>query len=332
MRKLIALVGVLALLWGGYWFVGATAMERALMSWLEDRREDGWQAEAANVRTSGFPNRFDTTFTGLQLADPKAGMAWTAPFFQILSLSYRPNHVIVVFPQAHSLATPRELIEMTSSDARGSVVLEADSLLALDRSSFVAKDFAAHSSAGWSFDMDELRLATRHAPGAALSHQIALSSKGFVPGGSWSEIAREAGLPDEVRDLSADAVVSFSAPWDRYAIERGRPQPTRIELRNLRAEWGELLLQVTGTVDVDPEGLPTGTVAVQARNWQDIVDLLRDTGALPEEVIPTLERALSMLAGLSGNPAHIDATLRLAQGRIAVGPVSVGPVIRLRLR
>jgi hypothetical protein len=81
-------------------------MESALPGWLDARAAEGWIAEYESDAHRGFPNRFDTTITGLDLADPETGVAWSAPFFQILSLSYQPNHVIAVFPPTRR-ASPR---------------------------------------------------------------------------------------------------------------------------------------------------------------------------------------------------------------------------------
>ena len=83
MRILLALVGIVSLAWGTYWFIGSAAMERGIVAWLEERRSENWQAEAAAVKTRGFPNRFDTTITDLELADPDSGIAWRAPFLQV---------------------------------------------------------------------------------------------------------------------------------------------------------------------------------------------------------------------------------------------------------
>ena len=111
MRILFFAICAMALAWSGYWIVGAISLERTLIDWLEQRRLDGWVAEASSVNTRGFPNRFDSTFSDLELADPSTGMAWTAPFFQIFSLSYRPNHIIAVLPERHQFRTPEQTIE-----------------------------------------------------------------------------------------------------------------------------------------------------------------------------------------------------------------------------
>ncbi len=332
MRVLLAAIGLATLFWGGYWYLGAQATEKALIAWLDDRRDEGWQADASSIKTRGFPNRFDTTLTGLQLADPATGVSWTSPFFQILSLSYKPNHVITVFPQAHSVSTPEETIQILSAGTRGSVVLEPNSLLALDRSSFETENLNLSSTKGWDITAQTLKIATRKNSTESSGYDIAVGGSHVVPGGSWSSIARDAGLPDEIAGLSLDATVGFDGPWDRLAIERSRPQPTSLNLKILRAEWGDLLFQATGKLDIDALGTPTGSIAIQAQNWREMLELGVTTGAVKMSALPTIENVLALLAGISGNPKHIDATLNFSRGFIALGPVPIGRAPTLRIR
>ncbi|MEM9270831.1 MAG: DUF2125 domain-containing protein, partial [Pseudomonadota bacterium] len=86
MKTLLVLVLLATALYSGYWFVGARAQEAGLNAWLEAQRAQGWVAEVEELNVAGYPNRFDTTATGLELANPKAGWAWSAPEFQILAL------------------------------------------------------------------------------------------------------------------------------------------------------------------------------------------------------------------------------------------------------
>lgn len=332
MRLLLSIIGIASLLWGGYWFLGAQATEQGLALWLDDRRSDGWQADASSIETRGFPNRFDTTLHGLRLADPATGVAWTTPFLQILSLSYKPNHVIAAFPEAHSVSTPYETIEILSKGTRGSLVLQPNTKLALDRSSFVTDDLNLKSTMGWTLAARQLRFATRVNPSQDNAYDLAIGGVGVVPGGIWSSIARNANLPGEIGDLSLDMTVGFDAPWDRLAIEKTRPQPRAINLKILKAEWGELLFQAKGELTVDQDGVPTGSVAIQAQNWQEMMQLGVSTGAIPQSAVPSLQGMLSLLAGLSGNARHIDATLNFKNGFMAVGPVPIAPAPILKIR
>ena len=99
MRLLLAVIVIAALGWSAYWVIGQRGLEQGLADWFEARRAEGWVAETSDLRVRGFPNRFDTGFSDLLLADPETGLAWEAPYFQLSALSYRPNHVIAVWPE-----------------------------------------------------------------------------------------------------------------------------------------------------------------------------------------------------------------------------------------
>ena len=83
-------------------------------------------AEAGSLDVQGFPNRFDTVFTDLVLADPATGLAWEVPQFQINALSYTPHHVIAVWPDRQLVATPQEKFLVESRDMRASLVIAPD--------------------------------------------------------------------------------------------------------------------------------------------------------------------------------------------------------------
>ena len=98
MRIVLAIIALAALGWTGWWFLIASAKEAALNAWLAERRAAGWVADAEAVEVAGFPYRVDTTVRGLELANPEAGWAWSAPEFQFLTLAYQPNHLIAIWP------------------------------------------------------------------------------------------------------------------------------------------------------------------------------------------------------------------------------------------
>ena len=160
MRKLLVLIFALAALWSGYWFVGATAVERGTQVLLDDLRAQGWQVEVADVGTRGFPNRFDTTATQVKLADPLGGFTWTAPFFQVLALSYKPNHVIAALPESQSFELPGQTLQVDSTRMRASLVVEPGTALALDRTTFVAQTARIASTLGWQTALKDARFAT----------------------------------------------------------------------------------------------------------------------------------------------------------------------------
>ena len=75
MRSLFFLVSLAALGWSAYWWGGSRAKDEAINAWLADRRAAGWVADTSDIVVQGFPNRFDTTFKDLNIADPDSGWA-----------------------------------------------------------------------------------------------------------------------------------------------------------------------------------------------------------------------------------------------------------------
>jgi hypothetical protein len=95
-------------------------------AWFADRSAQGWVADYDTIETRGFPSRFDTTINTLELADPRTGWAWSAPFFQVFALSYKPNHIIAVWPNEQTIATPLARANITAEDMRASAVFLHD--------------------------------------------------------------------------------------------------------------------------------------------------------------------------------------------------------------
>lgn len=335
-RRLIVLSLLAASAYGGYWFIGATAMERGVAHWLQDRRADGWVAEWEELNVAGFPSRFDMTVEGLELADPRSGWAWDAPFFQTLALSYRPTQVIAVWPHSQSLQTPLERLEITSENLRGSLALEPDSALALRRSSFEIDALGITSSAGWVSALEQARLASRVVPEdaeTALTHQVSFSARAWtVPSPLLARLDAEGILPDRLDQVQADLTLRFDAPWDRYAIERARPQPREVKITLAEAHWGQLALKLAGEFTVNEGGQPEGEVMVKATNWREMLSLGVSAGVIPAEMEGTIEGALGLLSQMTGGRETLDIPLRFSTGKTWLGPVPIGPAPVIRLR
>ncbi len=333
MRKLTAIVIVMTALWGGYWFIGARAVETGLSAWFADRHGEGWVADYTELKTRGFPSRFDTTITGLDLADPDTGLAWSAPFFQILSLSYKPTHIIAIWPDIQTLATPEQRIEIAAADMRGSVVFDVGTDLPLNRSSIVLQGMGFSSTRGWSSYLESGQFATRQSVGRPNTYDVSFEARNLTPASEFIK-SLDSGdlLPGVIDGMSIDATLEFDAPWDRFAIERARPQITRLDLKLLKADWGKLDLWMAGEVSVDAEGIPSGEITVKARNWREMLQIARATGVLPEALAPTVEQALGFLSALSNDPETLDAPLTISNGLVSLGVFPIGRTPRLTIR
>ena len=343
MKRLLFLILVAASLWSGYWLFGASGTKTAFEAWFQERRAAGWAADYASLEVNGFPNRFDTTFTDIALADPATGWAWDAPFFQLLTLSYKPDHLIAIWPEHQRISTPLTQYEITQGQMQASIVIRPDTALTLERVRLVADTVRINGSDGAATSMSTLHLAGERldieGQGSAAAAQmparyrLAITAEDLAPDSALRRrIDPNDRLPRTLSALRADVTLGFSQPWDRAAIEQARPQPRSISLRLAEARWGDLELLAAGDLEIDSQGQPTGRITVKARNWREILQMARDSGSLSKSLADALEQGLSMLSGLSGNPRTLDVPLDFRRGKIWLGPVPVldSPVLMLR--
>jgi len=333
MRLVLMLVAAAAALWSGYWAITARGIEHGLAGWLAERRAEGWAAEAEAIAVAGFPNRFDISVAGLMLADPGTGVAWTAPELRIEGRAYAPHRFDVIWPPAQEIATPQETVAVGAGRMAGRLAFRPGPSLALTRADFALTDFVLVSSARWRASVANAELSAVAQEGDGNRYAVTLAATDMRPPADLVRLFDRAGVMAELfESMRIEATLVFDAPWDRYAIEDRRPQPTRIELSRLDAQWGRLSLMAAGDLDVDGAGLPSGELTLRATNWREMVGIVRNSGRVPQVLADRLEDALGLVAGLSGRPDAIDVPLRFAGGRTWLGPVPLGPAPNFAIR
>ena len=326
MRRLIGLVVLAAALWGGYWFVAARGLEAGLRAWLEGTGGTGWQVSCDKLAVRGFPNRLDTTLDNVLVEGD--GFFWQAPFLQIMALSYRPNHVIVVWPHEQRLNTLLGDYAIASADMRGSAVFRPSTSLALDHSGFVIKALTARSGNADVLTAQNARFATRLAPDRVDAHRIGAEVTGLAPSAALlARLSPDGRLPALIERLKIDATLSFDRPLDRFALE----QPltiTGIGLEQALLEWGDIGLDASGELSVGHGGLLDGTLRLGVTNWRRVLALSVESGALDPDTAAQLARGLEALARGGDD---LDLPLSVREGRVSMGPIPLGTLPPLRL-
>lgn len=326
MRVLLAIVVLAALGWSGYWYWNASARDRALTGWLEERRAAGWIAEG-DVRVTGFPNRVDVVVDGLMLADPRAGWSWSAPEFQLLSLSYRPQHLIAVWPGEQTISTPYDTIRVASERMVGSVVVEPNRLVGLDHSTLEMKAVTLTGGAGWTAGIGDALLSTRRTPDAAdpFSYDLDFSAHDLRLPDTWIAGIDAAGvLPPAIETTHLAATATFDRPWDRAAIEGENPALRTLQISDARFAWGKLDLRAAGTLRPDARGFAEGKLDLTARNWRDMLEAAEQSGVMNPAIAGTLRGALGLFARLSGDGNTLRLPLEFGGGEARLGPIVIG--------
>jgi len=326
----LVLVGALA---ATAWFAWAAVTQQAVTGWLDERAEAGWVVNREDVSVEGFPARFVTVLTDLELADPATGWAWSVPELTLSQEVLNPGRIEAVYPPSQTLASPFERLEITSETLISDLDVQPANNLALNASTTTMRDVQIASTEGWQTTLAAGDLQMTLIDGTDATYDIGFEATDLTPPDDVARLLDPAGLlPEAIPVVRSAAVVAFERPWDLSAIETARPQITRLDLEEARAEWGELLFRASGTLDVDPLGRATGEVAVRAENWREMLDMAERAGMLGEGMRNTVESAIGFLAGMSGRPENLEATLRLEEGFMYFGPLPIGEAPLLVIR
>ncbi len=333
MRKVFWLPVVIVLAFAGYWVAVARGVEAGLRAWFAEREAAGWVADYAALGTSGFPFDFETVIRDVALADPATGLAWDAPRFSVEARALAPNRITAVWPPEQTLSSPHERIRITSDRFAARIGFVPGTRLEVEELAADLAGLGLASTLGWETRVEVGHLSAHRLDTPEAAYAIRFEATGLTPAEGLSRTLDPARLlPDVVEGVVAEARVVFDAPWDRFAVEAARPQVMVLSLGDLRAQWGGIELRAAGNLEVDEGGFPEGRITVKVTNWRDLLGVAQNAGLFPETLMPTIERAFEILAGLSGPPDTLDAPLTFANGRVSFGPVPLGPAPRIVIR
>ncbi|WP_299705628.1 DUF2125 domain-containing protein [uncultured Tateyamaria sp.] len=332
MRKVMWIVALAVLAWCGWWWVASAGLRSGVQTWFDARQADGWQAELRDVESGGFPFALQAGLRDIALADPQAGLAIETQALDITAPAWWPGDVAVTLDDGPILiASPLGRSTLTMADGVMALNLHPGTALELDALGWTAGPWQVSDPEGVQMQADDLTLTMTQVEGA--QYGLIATAGTFTPGTATRRGLR---LPDNFPrafdSLQLRADVTFDQPWDRRALDQRRPQPRVVDLHLVEAIWGDMKFNLSADLTVDAQGVPTGTVAIQAENWREMLDMSETAGLLPTKLRGQAEGVLQALAGASGNENTLDVELSVRDGVIRLGFIPLAPAPRLILR
>ncbi|MCC5974532.1 MAG: DUF2125 domain-containing protein [Rubellimicrobium sp.] len=326
MRFLIALVTILAGLYGGYWFVGRSLVERGVEDFLADLQAQGWEVRHDGIRTRGFPSRFDTTITDLSLYHPPTGTGWEGAWFQILALSYAPNRVIAVWPRQQEIVLPGERLTIASEDMRASASVKLSTALALDTVTIDASAMVITSDLGWATEVDRALFAFRAAGPGPTDYDLFLEMTDLaLPPEMLAALEQGDAVPPTIESVRVDTGLTLGQPLDRHMSD-----PVVLEvltLRDTRLIWGDVELSGSGRLEADENGFAEGAITLGLTNWDPLLDLAVAGGGMMPGLARTLSRALR---AVSADGQTVLAPFAFRDGQVSFAFLTLGPAPQMR--
>lgn len=319
-RGLTIATGAIGLAYGGYWFAAAHAARTVADRAIADLRAEGFAVDA-KVTVQGFPSRIDTTFADLSISDPASGIGWQAPWFQIFALSYSPNRIIAAWSPEQIVTLPGATLTIGSESLMASARVALSTDLALDNLTAEGRALTVAADGGIAAGAAHVLAALRRAEG--LDYDLFAEITDIaLPDPLRARLDPEGALPGTVPLVRLDGQVTLDAP-----IARGtRPALLSLTLRDLRADWGDAGLSVSGTVTPDAQGYASGTLDLTLRNWPLLVTLAVNAGLIAPDQAGLWTGALQ--AAAMGD-VSLTAPVTFGNGMASIGPLPLGAAPRL---
>ena len=333
MRRSTWIIAILSVMWCAWWAIASAGLQQALNSWVEDRRELGWTAEIGAISKHGFPLSLHAQLNKVTVADSGTGVGLDMPQLDLIAAAYWPGFMSVKLPEAPFRVTfPTGTLDLQLNSAQADLRLHPGATLQLQGISLMSGVWRASLDQSLALSADTLQFAVIQDDMTLETYKLNVDALNLTPGNLIRTVlALPQDWPGSFEIFSADVWVTFDRPWDRTTFDGPSPQPRAITLRQIAAEWGLLEVSATGDLNIDPMGIPTGTVSVKVSNWRDIVDLVEASGALPSAQRQKAEIVLSALANLGGNSADLILDMSFQNGQMSLGPINLGAAPRFAL-
>lgn len=326
MRRLTIFVVALALIYSAYWLVGARTVTQTAEARIAELRQAGWQVGYNDLAVRGFPSRFDTSVTALDLTSPQGDIRYAAPFVQALALAYQPNRVILALPDQQDITLGGQPFGIASTGLRASVGLTANTALALDTATAEAQAVTVTDPGGGSWAFTDLLAAIRAASGRPHSYDVYLNAQNFALPDSWrARLSAGGSLPPALEIVNVDATVVLDRPLNRHTLPAWETDPGQLRgltVRTLNIRWGELAITGDGEITVDETGTPKGTLTLRATDWQRMLDLAIEAGLIDPDF---RFMASSMGQTLAQGAEDLTLPIRFLNGNFSIGPIPLGP-------
>lgn len=330
-RSIVKALLLLAALWIGWWAIATTGLQRGVTAWMQAPRASGVQIATQEMTRAGFPMRIETVVRGITMNSADGQASINVPEAIVSAPIYWPGHRAKVTLPAREIAITAQANAMTLNHEG------AEAALRLRPNTDLTVQSARVFIANPRLDLVEGPLAGAQALQAFIlqrdtptQYQFSLMSADLAMGSILRQAMRLPNAwPVMFESFEVWGEVTFERPLDRHATAGNRPQPTALKVDSARAVWGEIGVAFTADVTVAAGGILTGTATLRAANWQRMLDLAQNAGALTVQTQPQVESTLTLLAGMSGGGASLDAQITITDGHMRLGFLPLGPAPRL---
>ena len=321
MRILIWTITIVVLSWSAYWMIGAKSIKAELLASIQNINSEDWSIEYSDAVVQGFPYRFDLTINNLKVKNKKNYLTWTLPYFQILSLSYAPKDLILVWPKEQEIKTKTKTISLISNKMLASI--ERTNISSYDISKFILEVEGANikSSEDLVLQSKSIILAISKLKAETSAYKFGLNSTGLLVQSSDQSFYGLIGLLNtNSLSLNINADVYLDTLL-RVTEKKVYPKITKLNLKEISIHSKDLTLTALGDLETDKQGFPEGDIQLKISGWKQFLSTINST-----DINKKIVESLAFLSILSGNQNDLTLDLKIRERKLFLGPLILGNI------
>lgn len=302
------------------WRTGAIAIERGVTEWIETQREAGIAVSHDGIRRDGFPFFLRVHIDSPEIIVPDKAQ-WRAETLSIDALPYQLDRLIFS-PRGAQFASSRQTGNWT----------------------FVADDFRIaikrDRKRQWVLSLTlENVVATRPRDRANARIGSMKSDFGPDPGDLQSLVASaeisDISIPTQTAPIEIDHIQTVFGATQTHllstepeALDAWRNAGGAIIINGFAAEYEGGALSIAGTLGVDAENYPSGSLKSQLLNPATLTAMLAKLGILTEQEATNAGAGLSLAAIASGG--KLSAPIVLEGGHASIHTIKVSALPKIK--
>jgi hypothetical protein len=304
-----------AVLAGGYAVYWKIVRDRALallMEQIESWRADGYRIEWTTLTTEGFPLKVDAVLTEVRVEAPSGvePSEWTGERLRV-GLHPWALDTIIIAPEGRQSAVTEEHGVVDAVAESFTVTLAADDVglkrLVIDgrHPSAVRRADGATVAAAEAITINAERW-----EGDALSYSLV----GAIGRPAWEGSSQ--GAPERLdidADLAAVGLLAEAGDLDEAALRAWAQAGGRVDVRTLRADWGDSAIGAVGDLTIDEAGRWNGQVAVDSRAPSTAFAHLADLGVVDAQAARQAGAVADAIARGEDDTARLAFELRAGE-------------------
>ncbi len=343
----IAAFLTLALAYSFYWISLSTSLRHNIDDWIADQNEQGYVISYGALEISGYPFRLNINLTDVTVSQPGHPNDWTWHAARVVgvTLPYKLNHIILELrgPQnidyeenlgPEARAPYRYTVTATAEAARSSLVFSKQKLerLSIDLHKLNADRQGPDGTKV--LTAERLQIHTR-----PLIMEAGLSSPSTSSGLDLYIQAETLALPFEngieaypatpIDDIKINIHLADmdSSELNTSGIATWAEKGGKIDIGTSHLLWDQINITATGAFHLDAQSRLEGELSTLIGGYDQLVDLLVQSGTFDQNTGALLTSGLGLLAAFNGdNQGRIKTPVRIEQGEIFLGPAKIGNV------